>query len=336
MDKDKQKFVLIGIAAAGIIFAYFYFLFFPTIKKIKLLNADLLAKTQLLEEAKTKAKELEILAASVEKIEGDFIFLMKRMPVSDEIPVLLKSVNQAAIESELTFLSFEPQKYAKKDFYSEIPIKINLVSKYHNIGTFLNKLNFYPRLVGATDIQMAGLSTDLRGSVSIIMYLMTYVIPEDKKPEEKITLATTSAVTLKTKSVSASATVQKSQQQEKKQIKDVVNERPIVPEFLYRNLGKRDIFDSKSATQMTSLLQPVNILTLRLTGIISSKTKKLATLEDTNGIKYILTNNKLYTSNKTLIEDVYGSIQKDKVFLSQKDINNANTTKKVSLQLSSK
>ena len=102
------------------------------------------------------------------------------MPVSDEIPVLLKSVNQAAIESELTFLSFEPQKYAKKDFYSEIPIKINLVSKYHNIGIFLNKLNFYPRLVGATDIQMAGLSTDLRGSVSIIMYLMTYVIPKIK------------------------------------------------------------------------------------------------------------------------------------------------------------
>ena len=58
---------------------------------------------------------------------------------------------------------FQPGQEVKKDFYAELPIKIQLTGSYHEFGAFVSGIAALPRIVTLHDIQITPIDKDSGG-----------------------------------------------------------------------------------------------------------------------------------------------------------------------------
>ena len=67
---------------------------------------------------------------------------------------LLSDINQAGISRGLKFTLFKPMTKVVKQYYAELPISIEVVGKYNEIGNFISDVANMPRIVTFEDIQL--------------------------------------------------------------------------------------------------------------------------------------------------------------------------------------
>ncbi len=190
-----SKNVKIAIAAGIIIamLAAFYFLVYsPKSEEISTLTATqnaLKEEVAKAEEAASKQKEHEQALADAKK---KFEEISKILPQGTEIPVLLRNISDLGKRAGLDFISFKPGSDVPKDsFYVEIPISIELLGPYHNIGYFLGEVSGMERLVTVDNIKMSN-PKETEGEVLLTSScnLLTYrqkdaAAPEEAKPDDK-------------------------------------------------------------------------------------------------------------------------------------------------------
>ena len=63
---------------------------------------------------------------------------MKALANKREIPAMLTSLSQAGRRAGLIFHLFQPEKEINKEFYTEIPVSIQVEGRYHQIADFFN------------------------------------------------------------------------------------------------------------------------------------------------------------------------------------------------------
>jgi type IV pilus assembly protein PilO len=82
----------------------------------------------------------------------------------------------------LTIRSFAPQAVAAKQIYAEWPIGLRLDGTYHNLGSFLERVSKFPRIINVTSIHIktkdSGASSD---TVTADCVATTFVLVEPKK-----------------------------------------------------------------------------------------------------------------------------------------------------------
>jgi type IV pilus assembly protein PilO len=61
---------------------------------------------------------------------------MKALANKREIPAMLTSLSQAGRRAGLIFHLFQPEKEINKEFYTEIPVSIQVEGRYHQIADF--------------------------------------------------------------------------------------------------------------------------------------------------------------------------------------------------------
>ena len=294
MNKEQQKWIFLAIGVAVFLYLYFSFLFQPASNKVKTLKNEYVSSKQVLEEAKQKISILPALEKDALKLKEELYYTMKRLPIEEDLPALLKIISHIASDSGINITNFEPGKQSAKDFYVEIPFKLSITTSYHKLGTFLNNLSYQPRLIIVTDIQMVAVASSESNvglTISATVFLSSYVTKQagDSGKSDSQNL------------VSAD--------------KDLV----IRPFYLYDRRNKRDPFKPLNIIEITARPSYVAINTLKLTGIISFPKIKTATLEDVNASKYTLTDGVLYANDMSIIEDVTGMIEKNRVILKQVD-----------------
>ncbi|GBC63266.1 hypothetical protein DENIS_4260 [Desulfonema ishimotonii] len=149
----------IGICVAVIVLMIapaVYFLYMPKHEKIGTLRADYRKLTDELTEAKRRASKLNKYKAEMKKVEARFEIAKRALPETEEIPSLLTSISRAGQDSDLEFELFKPENEVPEGFYSEIPVSVKVVGKYHNLVTFFDKLSRLPRIVNVRDIVITG------------------------------------------------------------------------------------------------------------------------------------------------------------------------------------
>ena len=70
------------------------------------------------------------------------------------MPNLLVDISQTGLAAALEEKLFQPGQEVKKDFYAELPIKIQLTGSYHEFGEFVSGIAALPRIVTLHDIQI--------------------------------------------------------------------------------------------------------------------------------------------------------------------------------------
>ncbi|NQZ07392.1 MAG: type 4a pilus biogenesis protein PilO [Algicola sp.] len=93
------------------------------------------------------AVNLELYRQQMIDMEELFATLLKRLPSSHETPGLIDDITYVGTSSGLTFLGINWLPEITKQFYTELPITIEVVGKYHEFGDFVAKVAELPRIV---------------------------------------------------------------------------------------------------------------------------------------------------------------------------------------------
>lgn len=81
------------------------------------------------------------------RIEEDFSSMLKSLPTSNETPGLLDDITFVGTTAGLTFRLLNWQKEIPKEFYTELPIQMEVTGNYHEFGQFVSNIAGLPRIV---------------------------------------------------------------------------------------------------------------------------------------------------------------------------------------------
>jgi len=121
-----------------------------------------------------KAVNLELYKQQLKDIERSFGALLRQLPGKTEVPSLLIDISQTGLAAGLQEKLFQPEPEQKKDFYTELPIKIRLTGNYHQFGEFVNGIAALPRIVTLHDIDIKSDNKDAYDQLSLELTAKTY------------------------------------------------------------------------------------------------------------------------------------------------------------------
>jgi len=153
LPTNQKILILCGVVAA-IIGAYIYFSYLPNTETLKGKREEL---TKLQAQHNQQLKVLANLPKfklEVKELQTKFAETLKLLPESREIPSLLSNISTLAQDAGLQILLFEPKKEMVKGFYADIPVKMQVRGKYHNLGYFFDRVSKLSRIVNISDIEI--------------------------------------------------------------------------------------------------------------------------------------------------------------------------------------
>jgi type IV pilus assembly protein PilO len=107
-----------------------------------------------------KSANLQDYRDQLAQIETSLAIMIKQMPTKEEVATLLVDISQTGLASGLEFRLFKPGAAIARDFYSELPIKIQVVGKYEELSLFVSGLAALPRIVTVHDVKISPVGKD--------------------------------------------------------------------------------------------------------------------------------------------------------------------------------
>lgn len=96
------------------------------------------------------------------RMKQDFSSMLKSLPTSNETPGLLDDITFVGTSAGLNFKLLNWQKEIPKEFYTELPIQMEVSGSYHEFGRFLSDVAALPRIVTVHDFDMTNEGNNLR------------------------------------------------------------------------------------------------------------------------------------------------------------------------------
>ena len=97
--------------------------------------------------------------------------LVRQLPDSSEVPSLLIDITEAGGRRGLEFVVFDPQEQELGDFYSTLPILMEVKGNYHQLANFISDLAQMSRIVTVGDLEI---TADEDGGLTSSLVLQTY------------------------------------------------------------------------------------------------------------------------------------------------------------------
>lgn len=139
----------------------------------------------------TKAFRVANLASykkQLEEIEESFGSLLRQLPKDTEVPDLLEDITTAALGASLQIKSIKLDSEVETEFYTELPINIDVVGEYHDFGAFVSAVAGLGRIVTLHDFEITSAKTADANKLNLKIVAKTYRYNNEskkKKPSKK-------------------------------------------------------------------------------------------------------------------------------------------------------
>ncbi len=133
--------------------------------KLPVLDNAELREVELKREFEAKyriAVNLQAYEEQLARIEEDFSSMLKSLPTSNETPGLLDDITYVGTSAGLTFRLLNWQQEIPKEFYTELPIEVEVKGSYHEFGSFVSSIAGLPRIVTLHDFELISEEDGLR------------------------------------------------------------------------------------------------------------------------------------------------------------------------------
>ncbi len=150
------RLVLILAVCAGILYAGWHFDVNP---QREVLAGEEKKEVDLrgsFERKQKKAANLEALKSQMKEMEQSFGDMLRQLPNKTEVAGLIVDISQTGLAAGLEFKLFKPKKEVPSEFYAELPIQLNVLGTYHQLGEFISGVAALPRIVTTHDIDITG------------------------------------------------------------------------------------------------------------------------------------------------------------------------------------
>ena len=149
------KITVITVVCAMVAGACIYLDTLDQITELEVVEQQEVSLKSSFEEKQAKAANLPDYQYQLTQIEASLDEMIKQMPTEAEVASLLVDISQTGLASGLDFKLFKPEAPVLKDFYSELPIRIEVTGKYEELGLFVSGLASLPRIVTVHDIEIS-------------------------------------------------------------------------------------------------------------------------------------------------------------------------------------
>jgi type IV pilus assembly protein PilO len=149
--------------------------YFDTLDQLKTLESAKQTEQTLKLDFEVKQKKVakfQDYKDQLTQIEASLAEMIKQMPTKEEVASLLVDISKTGLASGLKFKLFKPETPIPKDFYSELPINIEVLGKYQELGLFVSGLASLPRIVTIHDVNITPVNND--GSMLMNAVVKTY------------------------------------------------------------------------------------------------------------------------------------------------------------------
>jgi type IV pilus assembly protein PilO len=143
---------LVFLVTTGLL--VYYFVNRGNMEDLRRAEAEQKTLWQTFDDKQRKAANLEAYRQQLAEIERTFGAMLRQLPGKTEVPSLLVDISQTGLAAGLQEHLFQPGSESRKDFYAELPIKIQLSGGYHEFGQFVSGIAALPRIVTLHDIEI--------------------------------------------------------------------------------------------------------------------------------------------------------------------------------------
>jgi type IV pilus assembly protein PilO len=154
-------FVALSLAGAG---AFWNWYARDTQASIEQRRGQLAKLRQEIDRGLATAKRLPEFRREVASLESQLDRLRAVLPEEQDVADLLRRVQAMATQSNLEILGFAPKAVAKKQLHAEWPIGLKLQGSYHDLGSFLERVSKFPRIINVGDIKIDARTNQSDGS----------------------------------------------------------------------------------------------------------------------------------------------------------------------------
>lgn len=169
------KLAAAGIVSLLVVIANVYYITIPQLDELDALEIEETSLKASFEDKQKKAINLPDYLAQLEQIESSLGEMLKQMPTKAEVANLLVDISQTGLASGLEFKLFQPNVPISKEFYSELPISIQVVGKYEELGLFVSGLASLPRIVTVHNVNIAPVDKTDKGKTGNIMAMSAVI-----------------------------------------------------------------------------------------------------------------------------------------------------------------
>ncbi|MCX7100648.1 MAG: type 4a pilus biogenesis protein PilO [Methylobacter sp.] len=152
--------------------------YFDTLGQLAELDLSKAKETELKQTFEVKQKKsinLPDYENQLTQIETQLEDMIRQMPTQEEVASLLIDISQTGLASGLEFRLFKPGAPVRKDFYSELPINIEVLGRYDELALFVSGLASLPRIVTVHDVNITPQGKeDKSGKMKMTALVKTY------------------------------------------------------------------------------------------------------------------------------------------------------------------
>jgi len=148
--------ILIILALVVLVCVLYYFLIYQGKQdEIERTSKRLAELNQNYQEVKAASEGLEALKVEITKLDQQLMESLAQLPEEKQIASLLRSFDDLASSSGLDISQVTPNAEVARDFYSEIPIELEVRGGYHNIAIFFDKISKLKRVINVSGLKLS-------------------------------------------------------------------------------------------------------------------------------------------------------------------------------------
>ncbi|HEB89479.1 MAG TPA: pilus assembly protein PilO [Deltaproteobacteria bacterium] len=151
------RLAVVGAILVLISAGYWFFSYQPTKQELRTLAVRAQELQRNLNNARSVANNVAGFEAEVAGLERDLDLALKQLPNKKQFEDLLQDISTAGKKVGVTIKSIDRDQEIERDFYAEVPFKIEIEGEYHDLARFFEMVANLPRIVnmGSLDIKVA-------------------------------------------------------------------------------------------------------------------------------------------------------------------------------------
>lgn len=174
----KSIFALLVALFAG--FLVYYFVISDQLTKLEQIQQEEVELRQKYQVKYGIAVNVDVYREQLNTIEFQFQAMLKQLPTRHETAALLDDMTFVGTANGLRFDKLEWQPEREQEVYIELPMALEVVGEYHQLGQFVSDVAALSRIISLHDFTLANSESD-EGKLSMQVQARTYRYKEAEK-----------------------------------------------------------------------------------------------------------------------------------------------------------
>ena len=179
-----QYLILVAVVAVLGYLIYFK----PKQAELQSMRAERVQIEEQVARLQAQKRQMDKIQSEINQLHKVMSELEPLIPRKKETGEILRNVQQLAYDSQLEVVHFQSDRETLKEYYTELPIPVEIIGSYHNLGTFFERMGKFPRIFNIEDFIIRALpGQTAETTISASFTAKTYFfldLAQIKKPEK--------------------------------------------------------------------------------------------------------------------------------------------------------